>query len=98
MTRRYVITATMFKYRRSAPKTPFLGWGYVATRKARTVAASPRLLAYRSCMAANIKKAKLEGKITNLEQVQKIFKETAPACAREASTKKTIKKKARTEV
>jgi hypothetical protein len=81
MARRNVVTATMFKYRRSAPKTPFLGWGYVATRKARTVATSPRLLKYRSCMAG----ALAGKKYTNLQEIQSAFKSKAPACASEAS-------------
>jgi hypothetical protein len=71
----------MFKYRRSAPKSPFLGWGYVATRKARTVATSPRLLKYRSCMAG----ALAGKKYANLKDIQTAFKTQAPTCAKEAS-------------
>jgi len=75
MARKRVITATMFRYRRRAPKTPFLGWGYIAVRKARTVATSPRLLAYRSCIAG-----RLSGKsFANLKEVQEAFKTAAPA-------------------
>jgi len=85
LARRNVITAVMFKYRRSAPKTPFLGWGYVATRKARTVATSPRLLAYRGCMAG----ALAGKKYANLKDIQTAFKTQAPTCAKEAASKPT---------
>ncbi len=88
MARKNVITTPMFKYRRSAPKTPFLGWGYVAVRKARTVATSPRLLSYRSCMAG----ALAGKKFANLKEVQEAFQRQAPECAKAAATKKTIPK------
>ena len=88
MARKAVITATMFKYRRRAPRTPFLGWGYIAIRQARTVATSPRLLAYRSCMAG----ALAGKKYTNLKGIQEAFKTQAPTCAREAAAKPTILK------
>jgi hypothetical protein len=78
----------MFKYKRSAPKTPFLNWGYTAVRKARTVATSPRLLAYRGCMAGALK-----GKTyANLKEIQTAFKTTAPTCKAEAAGKKTVLK------
>jgi hypothetical protein len=80
-----VVTATMFKYRRSAPKTPFLGWGYLAIRKSRTTATSPRLLAYRSCMAGSL----AGKKYANLKDIQTAFKTTAPTCASEAAKKPT---------
>jgi hypothetical protein len=88
MARRNVVVVTMFKYRRSAPKTPFLGWGYTAIRKARTSATSPRLLKYRSCMAG----ALAGKKYANLKDIQTAFKTTAPTCAKEASGAKTIPK------
>ena len=89
MARRKVITVPMFKYRREAPKSPFLGWGYTAIRKATTEATSPRLLAYRSCIAS-----KLAGrKFANLKEVQEEFRRIAPECAREAASKPTIPKK-----
>ena len=89
MARRKVITATMFKYRREAPKTPFLGWGYTAIRKATTEATSPRLLAYRACIAG-----KLAGKdFANLKEVQETFRSVAKECAAEARSKPTIPKK-----
>jgi hypothetical protein len=75
----------MMKYRRSAPKTPFLGWGYTAIRKIRTVATSPRLLSYRSCMAGALSGKKY----ANLKDIQTAFKTTAPTCAKEASAKPT---------
>lgn len=89
MARRKVIVTPMFKYKRSAPKTPFLGWGYVATRKATTEATSPRLLKYRSCMAG----ALAGKKYANLAEIQKTFRETAPKCASEARAAPTILKK-----
>ena len=88
MARKNVITATMFKYRRRAPKTPFLGWGYIAIRKARTVATSPRLLAYRSCMAGSL----AAKKYANLKEIQTAFKTAAPTCAKEAAGKPTVLK------
>ena len=90
MARRSVITATMFRYRRSAPRTPFLGWGYTAVRKASTVATSPRLLSYRSCMAG----ALAGKKYANLKDIQTAFKTTAPTCKVEAASKKTVLKTA----
>ena len=88
MARKTVITATMFKYRRRAPKTPFLGWGYTAIRKARTVATSPRLLSYRGCMAGA-----LVGKTyKDLEAIQTAFRDRAPKCATEAAKKPTVLK------
>jgi hypothetical protein len=93
MARRNVITATMFKYRRSAPKKPFLGWGFTAVRKARTVATSPRLLSYRSCIAGNLTGKKFD----SLAAIQSAFKELAPKCAGEARSKPTIHKKAKTD-
>jgi hypothetical protein len=83
----------MFKYRRRAPKTPFLGWGYTAIRKARTVATSPRLLSYRGCMAG----ALVGKKYANLKEIQTAFKTTAPTCAAEAAKKPTILKPRRME-
>ena len=74
--RRNVITVEMFRYKRSAPKTPFLGWGYQATRKLRTVATSPKLLKYRSCMAGALAGKKYE----NLKAIQEAFKAQAPKC------------------
>ena len=76
MARRKVITVPMFKYRREAPKTPFLGWGYVAVRKATTEATSPRLLKYRACIAG-----KMKGRsFANLKEVQEAFRAAAHEC------------------
>jgi len=76
MARKNVITTPMFKYRRKAPSSPFLGWGYVAVRKATTEATSERLLKYRSCIAS-----KLAGKsFSNLKEVQEAFREAAHEC------------------
>jgi len=88
MARKTLVVATMFKYRRRAPKTPFLGWGYTAIRKARTVATSPRLLGYRSCIAG----ALVGKKYANLKEIQTAFKSQAPTCATEAKAKPTILK------
>jgi hypothetical protein len=88
MARRNVVVVTMFKYRRRAPKTPFLGWGYIAIRKSRTVATSPRLLKYRSCMAG----ALAGKKYTDLKEIQSAFKSKAPTCKSEAEKAPTILK------
>lgn len=77
MARRNVICTPMFKYRRSAPKTPFLGWGYTAIRKETTEATSPRLLKYRSCVAGA-----MSGARGNLQEIQSRFREAAHRCAR----------------
>jgi hypothetical protein len=95
MTRKNVITATMFKYRRSAPKSPFLGWGYVAVRKARTIATSPHLLSYRSCMAGKLIRP-MGPKIT-LEEVQRIFREHAHRCKELVEHIKPVPKKVKTD-
>ena len=76
MARRNVICTPMFKYRRSAPKGPFLGWGFTAIRKETTEATSPRLLKYRSCVAG-----KMTGKKGSLEAVQTAFRDAAHACS-----------------
>jgi len=76
MARRNVITVPMFKYRREAPDTPFLGWGYTAVRKATTEATSEKLLKYRSCIAGKLKGQKF----ANLKAVQEKFREAAHAC------------------
>jgi len=73
--RRNVICTPMFKYRRSAPKTEFLGWGYTAIRKETTEATSPRLLSYRSCMAGG-----MAGSSGSLKDIQTKFRETAHSC------------------
>lgn len=76
MARKKVITTPMFKYRRKAPTTPFLGWGYTAVRKATTEATSPRLLKYRSCIAGE-----MAGKsYANLKEVQEAFRGAAHKC------------------
>lgn len=75
MARRKVITGDYFKYKRSAPKSPFIGWGYIAIRKASTEATSPRLLKYRSCVAG-----KMSGKSGNLKDIQEAFIAAAHAC------------------
>jgi hypothetical protein len=96
MTRKNVITATMFKYRRSAPKSPFIGWGYIATRKARTVATSPHLLAYRSCIASSLVKPEGAAKET-LEAIQTKFREAAHKCKEEKKGVKKVPKKVKTD-
>ena len=88
MARRKVITTPMFKYRREAPKSPFLGWGYVATRKATTEATSPRLLKYRSCIAGV-----MSGKHGTLKDIQTAFREAAKKCAAEAAAYPTKRKR-----
>lgn len=75
MARRNVITTPMFKYRRAAPKTPFLGWGFTAIRKETTEATSPKLLAYRGCVAGA-----MSGARGTLEAIQTKFRESAHAC------------------
>lgn len=89
MARHNVIVTPMFKYKRSAPKTPFLGWGYIAIRKESTEATSPRLLKYRSCMAG----ALAGKKYSNLKDIQSSFRTQAPTCAKEAAGAKTILKR-----
>jgi len=76
MARRKVITTPMFKYERSTPKSPFLGWGKYAVRKATTEATSPRLIKYRSCIAGELGGKKFG----SLEEVQKAFREAAHRC------------------
>lgn len=83
MARRKVIAVEMMKYERSTPKTPFLGWGRIATRKLTTVASSPRLLAYRACIAREMSGKKF----ANLKEVQETFRSTAKKCAEEAKAK-----------
>jgi len=79
MARTKVITTPMFKYKRSAPKSPFLGWGYVAVRKESTEATSPRLLKYRSCVAGE-----MSGKSGNLKEIQEAFRAAAHKCSGKA--------------
>lgn len=88
MARRNVITTAMFKYRRSAPKTPFLGWGHIAVRKETTEASSPKLLAYRSCMAGG-----MSGASGTLADVQSKFKSVAGACKAKVAGIATRRKK-----
>jgi len=76
MARRKVVTVPMFKYERRAPKTPFLGWGRYAIRKATTEATSPRLLKYRECIAGELSGKKF----ANLKEVQEAFREAAHKC------------------
>jgi hypothetical protein len=85
---KYVIP--YFKYWRSEPSGEYLGWGKVAVRKASTEATSPKLLAYRSCMARE-----MHGKtFKNLKEVQESFKSTAGRCKVEAAKEKTVPKPA----
>lgn len=88
MARRQVITTPMFKYRRSAPKTPFLGWGFTAIRKESTEATSPKLLAYRSCVAGV-----MSGAGGTLEAVQTKFREAAHACKSKVAAMATVRKR-----
>jgi len=76
MARRKVVVTPMFKYEREAPKTPFLGWGKYAIRKETTVATSPRLLKYRSCIAGFMSGKKF----ANLKEVQEAFRKAAHEC------------------
>ena len=78
----------MFKYRRSAPKGPFLGWGFTAIRKESTEATSPKLLGYRSCVAGI-----MAGSTGTLESIQTKFRETAHKCKEKVVGLKTIKKR-----
>lgn len=85
------------KYKREHPKTPYLGWGTYAVRKLTTIATSPRLLAYRSCIAREMKTFKetatKEGKTLTLKDIQEHFKTVAQKCAKEAAEKIAAKKK-----
>lgn len=91
MARKNVLVMPMYKYYRKAPKSEFLGWGFVATRKVTSVAASPKLLAYRSCVAG-----KLSGKkFANLKAIQEEFKKVADECSKAVATKRTERKKAK---
>jgi len=87
MARRKVIATEMMKIKRRAPKTPFLGWGYIQIRKLSTEATSPRLLKYRSCVAGV-----MSGKSGTLKDIQQAFKDAAPKCAGEARGAPTILK------
>jgi len=91
MTRKNVLVVPMFKYRRSAPKKPFLNWGYEAIRKATTIATSPKLLAYRACIAREL----VGKKFPDLKTVQETFRETAHKCKGEVAGKPTKPKKGR---
>ena len=91
MARRKVVTVPMMEVKRNFPKSEFLGWGTRQVRKVTAEAESPRLLAYRTCIARHLKNKTFD----NLEAVQKKFKETAPECAKEAAKKKTIWKRGR---
>jgi hypothetical protein len=96
MARKNVITATMFKYRRGAPKSPFVGWGYIATRKARTMATSPHLLSYRGCIAGKLIRPEGSPRLT-LEEVQKMFREHAHRCRELVEHIKPVPKKAKAD-
>lgn len=85
MARRNVICTPMFKYKRSAPKTPFIGWGYTAIRKESTEATSPKLLAYRSCVAGA-----MSGASGTLADIQTRFRESAHSCKSKVSGIKTV--------
>lgn len=89
MARRQVIVTPMFKYRRAAPKTPFLGWGFTAIRKESTEATSPKLLGYRSCVAGV-----MVGKRGTLEAIQTAFREAAHACKAKVAGMPTVLKRA----
>lgn len=88
MARRNVICTPMFKYRRSAPKGEFLGWGYTAIRKETTEATSPKLLSYRSCMAGA-----MSGASGSLKDIQTKFRETAHSCKSKVAGVITKRKK-----
>lgn len=85
MARRNVICTPMFKYYRKAPKTPFLGWGFKAVRKETTEASSPKLLAYRSCVAGE-----MSGKSGTLKDIQEAFRATAHSCKAKVAGVATI--------
>jgi len=80
MARRHVVVTPMMKVRRRSPKSPYLGWGHTQTRKVTTEATSPRLLKYRSCIAA-----KMSGRhFGSLKEVQEAFRAAAHECSRKA--------------
>jgi len=85
MARRKVICTPMFKYRREAPRTPFLGWGFTAIRKESTEASSPKLLAYRSCVAGE-----MGGKSGTLKDIQEAFRGAAHTCKAKVAGVKTV--------
>ena len=85
MARRNVICTPMFKYRRSAPNTPFPGWGFTAIRKDSTETTSPKLLAYRSCVAGE-----MGGKSGTLKDIQEAFRGAAHSCKSKVSGIKTV--------
>ncbi|MEM1659460.1 MAG: hypothetical protein QXK94_10550 [Candidatus Jordarchaeales archaeon] len=89
MARRKVVTVEMMKYERTPPKTPYLAWGKYAIRKLTTIAESPRLLAYRNCIAREM----TGKKFANLKEVQETFKEIAKKCAEEAKKEEAKPKK-----
>lgn len=88
MARRQVICTPMFKYRRSAPATEFLGWGFTAIRKETTEATSPKLLAYRSCVAGS-----MAGASGSLKDIQTKFRESAHSCKAKVAGVPTKRKK-----
>ena len=85
MARRKVIPTPMMEYERSAPKTPYLGWGKRAIRKLTTKATSPRLLKYRECIAGSLG----GNTYTNLKEVQEAFREAAHTCAKKVAGEKS---------
>jgi len=85
MARRRVVTTTMFTYKRSKPDSPYLGWGRQATRKESTKATSPRLLAYRKCIASQLNGQTYD----NLRGIQQAFRTAAGNCARQAASEET---------
>lgn len=88
MARRQVICTPMFKYRRAAPATEFLGWGFTAIRKESTEATSPKLLAYRSCVAGV-----MGGASGSLKDIQTKFREAAHSCKSRVAGVATKRKK-----
>jgi len=88
MARTKVVVLDMMKVKRNAPKVPFLGWGYTQTRKTSTVAESPRLLAYRSCIGGGMAGKTFE----DMKGVQSAFQALTGTCKVEAEKKPTILK------
>jgi len=77
MARRHVVTVPMMEVKRSAPKSPFIGWGYKQVRKTTTEATSERLLRFRSCIAGE-----MSGRdYANLREVQEAFRKAAKKCS-----------------
>lgn len=69
MARHKVEVTPMYRYRRDAPKTPFLGWGTWAIRKVTNIVTDPRLIKINACMARE-----MSGKHGTLKDIQEHFR------------------------